>query len=147
MRREIAPSRIACTAFSQAKWYINTPEKSNKTLPGDERRENRSFFHMTNLWTTITKTTITRVDSYMRHENPLGRFLREATGTEDELAKGNPGPPSFGRFDHSAALGWSDDTRGARLRRPTVDAASATERSIPGIDSLLPGPPRFCYRS
>jgi len=61
MRREIAPSRIACTAFSQAKWYINTPEKSNKTLPGDERRENRSFFHMTNLWTTIT-----RVDSYVR---------------------------------------------------------------------------------
>ena len=133
MRREIAPSRIACTAFSQAKWYINTPEKSNKTLPGDERRENRSFFHMTNLWTTITKTTITRVDSYMRHENPLGRFLREATGGMNPFSAGNLSNGHFATkcFEYNSDLFFS------------VEDSSCLSLDIP--NDRLGCVPRWCH--
>ena len=80
-RRKKPCSRIACTAFSQAKWYINTSEKTNKSRCDDERRVIRSVTHISNLRITATKTTIARVDYYMRHGNISGRFLREATGT------------------------------------------------------------------
>ena len=79
-RRKKPCSRIACTAFSQAKWYINTSEKTNKSRCDDERRVIRSVTHISNLRITATKTTIARVDYYMRHRNISGRFLREATG-------------------------------------------------------------------
>ena len=85
-RRKKPCSRIACTAFSQAKWYINTSEKTNKSRCDDERRVIRSVTHISNLRITATKTTIARVDYYMRHGNISGRFLREATGRTPVLA-------------------------------------------------------------
>ena len=73
-------SRIARTAFSQAKWYLYTPGNSTKSRHSDERGGNQKIFIMINLRIITTKTTTLQVDFYLRHANPLGRFLREATG-------------------------------------------------------------------